>query len=204
MTTWVKVCGLRTVQDVVVGVEAGANALGLMLAKSPRRITVDEAKVLVQAAGTVDTVLVMVDASVPEASQAVESTGATGVQVYGSHSVEVAAWGRSQGLLVLQPFSVGSRSISDVARDPGVIPLFDTALPDQYGGGGRVFDWSLVREVTGPFVLAGGLGPENVGQAVREAMPWGVDASSGLESSLGVKDHQKIRAFIEGARQNEA
>ncbi len=204
MTTWVKVCGLRTTQDVAVAVEAGADAVGLMLADSPRQITVDQAKLLAQVAGAVDTVLVMANASVPEVREAVLRTGATGVQAYGDHSTEVVDWASQQGLLVLQPFSVGREPIADIVQLEGVIPLFDTASPDRLGGSGHSFDWSLVRAFSSKFVLAGGLAPENVAKAVLATQAWGVDASSGLESSPGVKDHHKIRAFIEGAKQNEA
>jgi len=204
LTTWVKVCGLRTIEDIEVAVDAGADALGLMLAPSPRRVSIDQAVGLVKAAGSTDTVLVMVDVSVAEADRALRATGATGLQVYGAHAHEIANWGRDQGLFVLQPFAIGSEPVSDVSAVPGAIPLFDTALPDTYGGGGRTFDWKLVRGYVGPFVLAGGLDPDNVRKAVRETGAWGVDASSGLESSRGIKDHSKIRSFIEGARRHEA
>ncbi len=202
--TWVKVCGLRTIEDIEVAVDAGADALGLMLAPSPRRVSMREATGLVKSAGSTDTVLVMVDASVAEAARAVAATRATGLQVYGSHAHEVARWGKEQGLLVLQPFAIGSEPVSDVSVAPGAVPLFDTVLPDMYGGGGRTFDWELVGGYTGSFVLAGGLDPNNVARAVRETGAWGVDASSGLESSRGTKDHSKVRAFIEGAKRHEA
>ena len=204
MSTWVKVCGLRTTRDVAVAVEAGADAVGLMLAPSPRRISITEAAELVEAAGPLQTVLVMVDISVEDADRAIQATGATGLQVYGAHGQEVARWGTERGLFVLQPFAIGSESVSAVSVAPGATPLFDTVLPDAYGGGGRIFDWKLVRGYLGRFVLAGGLNPDNVGSAVRETGAWGVDASSGLESSRGIKDHAKIRAFIEGAKQHEA
>jgi phosphoribosylanthranilate isomerase len=204
LTTWVKVCGLRTIEDIEAAVEAGADALGLMLAPSPRRVSIEQAAGLVEAAGSTNTVIVMVDVSVPEVDRAVEATRATGLQVYGAHAQEVARWGKDQGLLVLQPFAIGSEAVSDVSAAPGAIPLFDTVLPDMYGGGGRTFDWKLVRGYARPFVLAGGLDPDNVGRAVRETGAWGVDASSGLESSRGTKDHSKVRAFIEGAKRHEA
>lgn len=204
MTTWVKVCGLRTVEDIEVAVESGADAVGLMLAPSPRRVSIEQAASLVRAAGSSATVLVMVDVSTREADRAVEATGATGLQVYGRHAEEVAGWGRDQGLLVLQPFAISSEAVSEVAAADGAIPLFDTVLPDMYGGGGRAFDWKLVNGYDRPFVLAGGLDADNVGSAVRETGAWGVDASSGLESSRGTKDHAKIRAFIEGAKRDEA
>ena len=204
MSTWVKVCGLRTATDVEVAVEAGADAVGLMLAPSPRRISIEDAAELVEVAGSLETVLVMVDISVEDADRAVQATGASGLQVYGAHGQEVARWGTERGLFVLQPFGIGSEPVSAVSVASGGTPLFDTVLPDSFGGGGRIFDWKLVRGYSGRFVLAGGLNPDNVAGAVRETGAWGVDASSGLESSRGIKDHAKIRAFIEGAKQHEA
>ena len=204
MSTWVKVCGLRTATDVEVAVEAGADAVGLMLAPSPRRISIEDAAELVEVAGSLETVLVMVDISVEDADRAVQATGASGLQVYGAHGQEVARWGTERGLFVLQPFGIGSEPVSAVSVASGGTPLFDTVLPDSFGGGGRIFDWKLVRGYSGRFVLAGGLNPDNVVGAVRETGAWGVDASSGLESSRGIKDHAKIRAFIEGAKQHEA
>ena len=200
MSTWVKVCGLRTVEDVEVAVESGADAVGLMLAESPRRISIEQATDLARAAGTVDSVLVIADLEVQEAREAVERTGASGVQPYGAHAGSIARWGIEQGLLVLHPIAVGAESIGAVRVETGAIPLLDTASPFRRGGGGRTFDWNLTRDYPIPFVLAGGLKPENIRRAVQETEAWGVDASSGLESSLGTKDHQKIRAFIEGAK----
>ena len=200
MSTWVKVCGLRTVEDVEVAVESGADAVGLMLAGSPRRISIDQATDLARVAETVDSVLVIADLDVRQTQEAVERTGASGIQPYGAHAGSVARWAIEQGLLVLQPIAVGTESIGDVRVETGAIPLLDTASPFSRGGGGRTFDWNLTRDYPIPFVLAGGLNPENIHRAVRETEAWGVDASSGLESSLGTKDHQKIRAFIEGAK----
>lgn len=195
-----KVCGLRTVDDVEVAVEAGADAIGLMLAASPRQISIEQAAGLARAAEAVVSVLVIADLEVHEAQEAVERTGAKGVQPYGAQAGSIARWGIEQGLVVLQPIAVGADSIGAVRVETGAIPLLDTASPLLRGGGGKRFDWHLTRDFPMPFILAGGLNPENIRQAVRETAAWGVDASSGLESSLGTKDHEKIRAFIEGAK----
>jgi phosphoribosylanthranilate isomerase len=91
----------------------------------------------------------------------------------------------------------------DLAMDAipvGQIPLLDTWSAERHGGTGSVFDWSLAEGLQRRFILAGGLGPENVAAAIRQVRPWGVDASSRLESSPGIKDAGKVAAFITEAK----
>jgi len=80
------------------------------------------------------------------------------------------------------------------------MPLLDTHRAGAHGGTGEQFDWALIPDLGRRYVLAGGLGPDNVEEAVRRVAPWGVDASTGLESSPGVKDPERVRAFVERAR----
>lgn len=197
--TWVKVCGLRTEADVATAVEAGADAIGFVLAEdSPRQVARSRARALVPGR-SVMSVIVTVDYSPTRLMAAVEATGAAGVQPHGQHQLEAARLAHSEGLLVLYPVPVrGQVEIGMV--DEGLIPLLDTYRPDRHGGTGRRFAWDVIGSPERDFVLAGGLNPHNVGDAVRQVAPWGVDASSGLESSPGVKDPQKIRDFIEKAK----
>ena len=83
--------------------------------------------------------------------------------------------------------------------EEGQIPLLDTYRAGVHGGTGEVFDWDKIPDLARPFVLAGGLGPDNVAEAIGRVAPWGVDASSGLESAPGVKDPERIRAYVERA-----
>ncbi len=198
--TWVKACGMRTVADVECARAAGADAVGLVLAVSPRQVSVATARELVQAAGPVSTVLVTVDMDPVTVAAALDDCGASGVQPYGAHASDVMEMGSQRGLLILQPVPVAGDSIGDFRPAQAAIPLFDTALTDRHGGGGRAFDWSATDGYRGAFVLAGGLNPDNVATAIRQTGAWGVDASSGLESSPGSKDHQRIRDFIQGAK----
>ena len=198
--TWVKTCGLRTVADVECAQAAGADAIGLVLAPSPRQITVSMAADLVRAAGPVSSVLVTVDMELASVVEALDRSGASGVQPYGAHAAEVMNMAHQRDLLILQPVAMSGNEIGAFRPAVGTIPLFDTALANRHGGGGRVFDWTVVDAYDDVFVLAGGLNPDNVATAIRQTGAWGVDASSGLESAPGSKDHQRIRDFIQGAK----
>lgn len=197
--TWVKVCGLSTPRDVEAAVAAGADAIGLVLSPSPRQVDVVTARRLTSQS-SVTSVLVTVDAAPAAVLEMAAMTGAGGVQPHGLHRRASAIAAASAGLLVLYPVAVGGRTpeINEVPSEH--MPLLDTHHSTLHGGTGDVFDWSLIPAVDRPFVLAGGLGPDNVGEAVSLIRPWGVDASSGLESAPGVKDPTRIRLFVEGAK----
>lgn len=195
---WVKVCGVKTPADVKSACEAGADAVGLMLATSPRQISPDRARSLIADADC-ETVLVTVDATATEILDLAGFTGSSAVQLHGKHAVEAGAAAVKAGLTVFRPRRVvGPLDLDDIP--PPQMPLLDTAHTELHGGTGRTFDWSLTAGITRPFVLAGGLGPDNVARAVAEVDPWGVDASSGLESSPGVKDHDLIKRYVQEAK----
>jgi phosphoribosylanthranilate isomerase len=197
--TWVKVCGLRRESDVATAVEAGADAIGFVLApESPRAVTQSRARRLAHEMPALS-VIVTVDVTPSELMAAVDATGAGGVQPHGDHRREAAARAQREGLFVLRPVAVLGRI--DLRGVPaGQIPLLDTYRADTHGGTGEPFDWELIPDLGRPYVLAGGLSPDNIEEAVRRVAPWGVDASSGLESSPGIKDPERIRAFVERAR----
>jgi phosphoribosylanthranilate isomerase len=197
--TWVKVCGLSREADVAVAVEAGADAIGVVLAPgSPRRVTKSRARELVRTAAVL-AVVVTVDFTPEALLAAVERTGAQGVQPHGEHRQEAALAAQQEGLFVLYPLAI--RTAVDVsAVATGQMPLLDAYRAGTHGGTGESFDWGVIGQLERPFVLAGGLGPDNVSEAIGRVAPWGVDASSGLESSPGVKEPDLIRAFVERAK----
>jgi phosphoribosylanthranilate isomerase len=192
---WVKVCGLTTVDDVSAAVSSGADAVGFVnVPSSPRFISFERAAAL--AAGVpVETVLLTMDREPDEVLEILEGSPLTGVQPYGRHRLETARAAAGAGYLVLFPSVPGAEIVSA----PG-IPLLDNASKAGLGGTGTAFDWTLTAGVTRDFVLAGGLGADNVAEAVRRVRPWGVDASSRLEKSPGHKDHGMVAAFIEKAK----
>ena len=144
------------------------------------------------------------DLTVEEALSAAEATGADGIQAHGRHGNEVAAEALASGLLSLYPVRVTPDGPSEnlTAIEGGAMPLLDTYSPHEHGGTGVAFDWSLIVDPGRPFVLAGGLGPDNVAEAVATVRPFGVDASSKLESRRGVKDPTMIRDFIQEAKRS--
>lgn len=197
--TWVKVCGLRTPADVAVALEAGADAIGIVVAPSPRQVTAERAAELVRRAEGVATYLVTVDAKPAELIDLAGYVGCSGVQPHGAHAGEASSAAVSAGFLVLRPRPVADRPVLDDIP-ASQMPLLDTADPMAHGGTGRTFDWSLAEGIDRPYVLAGGLGPGTVATAVARLHPWGVDASSGLESAPGVKDPDLIRAYVQEAK----
>lgn len=201
--TWVKICGIREATALDAAVEAGADAVGLNIAPaSPRVIDLDTARDLHETS-PLPTFLVCVDLTISQALEALEATGVDGIQPHGEHSMEVAETALGLGKDVLLPIPVGeSGPCIDLATVPvRAIPLFDTRSLGAHGGTGKAFDWDLVSGVRGEFVVAGGLGVDNVASAIRSVRPYGVDASSRLELTSGVKDPDTIRAFVREAKQ---
>lgn len=194
--TWVKVCGLSRVEEVEAAVAAGADAVGFVFfAPSPRNVTPDHARRLGTGAPVV-TVAVTVDLDADSLLHVAEVAGVQAVQPHGEHAAVAAAAAVSAGLAVLRPVAVdGPPDLSTVPADE--LPLLDS---DAIGGTGAPFDWSWLDGVDRRFVLAGGLGPENVAGAVARIHPWGVDASSGLESAPGIKDLARVAAFVRRAK----
>jgi phosphoribosylanthranilate isomerase len=194
---FVKVCGLGTPAEVAVAIEAGADAVGFVWYEpSPRHHSLTHIATLARGA-TVTTVLVTVDLDSDALVAAAGRAGVGAVQPHGRHAAVAAAAARRMGLDVIRPVPSGAIP-DDVA--PNDLLLVDTPDDDLPGGTGRVFDWGMAESIDRPFLLAGGLTPGNVADAIRRVDPFGVDASSGLESSPGVKDPDLIRRFVERAK----
>jgi len=197
--TWVKLCGMTRREDVLAAESLGADAVGFVVYPgSPRRIGLDDVAAIGRGIG-IDRYLVTVDMRPAELLEAAGRSTVTGVQPHGDHAVEAASAALAAGLKVLFPVPVGDEA-PDLGRVPdGSVPILDRASAG-HGGTGRTFDWSLAEGVTVPWVLAGGLTPGTVADAVATAHPWGVDVASGVEDVPGVKDHEAMRRFIEAVR----
>jgi phosphoribosylanthranilate isomerase len=196
--TWVKICGLTRFDDIKAAEDAGADAIGLVLiADSPRALTVDRAAELASSI-TTQSVLLTKDLSPVDLVAAALAVGVEAVQIYGSHSVEAAQAASEVGLLVLRPVGL---HVELAAVPPDHVLLFDNGTGATLGGTGRAFDHRLLPATDRRFVLAGGLGPDNVAAAIRATHPWGVDASSRLELAPGIKDHDLLTRFVREAKQ---
>lgn len=204
--TRIKICGLTREADVDAAVEAGADAIGFVLyPQSPRAVTVERATILARRLPPfVTPVGLFVNASPNEIASACVAMPLLLLQFHGDETpVECELPGRAflraarmaPGLDLLD-FAQRFRSASAVLLDAHV---------EGYGGGGKVFDWSLVpRNVPLPLVLSGGLNPANVGDGVRQLRPWAVDVSSGVERAKGIKDADAIRRFCAAVREADA
>ena len=200
--TWVKICGITSEAARDAAVHGGADAVGVVLApESPRQVTVDRAADLMRDV-PISCFIVTVDLTPAEALSFAEATGADGIQSHGLHATEVAAEAVEAGYLSLHPVVVSKKGLeTDLRTIPAQsIPLFDTSVQGLHGGTGITFNWSLLDSPGRPFVLAGGLGVDNIAEAIATVRPFGVDASSRLETSPGVKDPATISAFITKAK----
>lgn len=199
MRVRVKICGLTNLADARAAYALGADALGFVLAPSPRRVSPDQVKAMVAALPPLAaTVGVLVGAGLEEARKARDYCGLDAVQLHGDQGEDtVAALGRG----VIKVLSMG-QDPPDPACYPGAMLLLDTLVPGQAGGSGRTFDWSLARDIARmrPIMLAGGLNPDNVEAAIQMVRPHAVDVSSGVESAPGRKDHDKLASFIARVR----
>jgi phosphoribosylanthranilate isomerase len=197
--TRIKICGVRRPADAAVAVAAGADAIGLVFADSPRRVTFEEARAVTSAVpAPVARVGVFVDASEEQVAQAVAACGLTHVQFHGSESPERCA---GAPVPVIKAFRVGSGfdfGALEPYRATVSALLLDSCVPGSAGGTGRSFDWGLLAEALlwAPVILAGGLRPDNVGRAIATARPFAVDVSSGVEVRPGEKDPVVMEAFV--------
>jgi len=182
----IKVCGITRREDAEAAVEAGASAIGFIFVKrSPRYITLEAAAELGRNLN-VWKVGIFEDATAAQLEEAVRTANLDVVQLYGGEA--------PIGLQVWRAFRVSAGIDLKLAASADAVLLDGPA-------NGIGFDWADAREVGGKVIVAGGLNPSNVAEAIRVARPWGVDASSGLEVSPGIKDHDKIRRFIQAAKE---
>jgi len=199
----VKICGLTRVEDLRACVQAGADAVGLNLAAGPRRIAPEQAAELAHGLpDTVTAVLLVMDRSPDEVRDLLETVPAQAVQLHGVEPPAVAATLREH-LPVIKAFRVrDAASLDAIADYPCDIALLDAWVPGVAGGTSTGWDHRLLagREFGKPVMLAGGLRPANVGEAVAATGAWAVDTASGVESSPGIKDAAAIAAFVAAAR----
>lgn len=203
----VKICGLDTVANVRAAVAAGADAVGVVMSPgSPRDRTAADAATLLAAATdaaaeagrTVDTVLVVSSMPAAEAARTAVEIGASVLQLHGRYDADDVAAARAVGPRVWRATSLRDEPDPRVGARGEDVLLLDAPVP----GSGERWDTAGLAGLglDGPWLLAGGLSPANVADAVREVRPGGVDVSSGVESSRGVKDPDLVRAFVERAR----
>lgn len=214
MSLWVKICGNTSLDDAQVAAEAGADAVGFVFAPSPRRVSVEQVSAIIPGLPrAIEKIGIFVGASGEEITAAVRACGLTGVQLHSDAGAEVPARLRTEfgaGLRILRVVHFGpdaTRLAAEYAADRNVdAVLVDSRTATAVGGTGVAFDWqearrTVFRDDGARLVVAGGLTPENVTEAIRTLRPWGVDVVSGVEAAPGRKDAEKVRTFVRNARQ---
>jgi len=195
MMVRVKVCGVTNLDDALAATAAGADAVGLVLAESPRQVSPEAARKICRALPPlVSKVGVVVDGPPERAAELIQFCGLDYVQLHGAESEEQVA--------ALKPRAIKALAMGDDPPDPSAYPGAPLLLDSAAGGGsGRSFDWRLAREIADkrPVILAGGLNPDNVAAAIQAVRPFAVDVSSGVESRPGRKDHAKLEQFVRRA-----
>lgn len=210
METWrdpmdvkIKICGITNPEDATAAVEAGADALGFMFYEpSPRAVEIEAvAKIVQKLPLWVLKVGVFVN---PEPELVMTALGNCGLNLLQFHGEESPDFCASFGVMSMKAFRIkDAKSLEQIPNYRTDVYLLDSHVAGKPGGTGEKFNWDLAVEAKKfgkPIFLAGGLTPQNVGEAVRQVQPYGVDVSSGVESSPGKKDHQKIWDFVNAAR----
>jgi phosphoribosylanthranilate isomerase len=207
--TFVKICGLRTIAHAVAAVEAGADLLGFIFAPARRQIspaTAAQISQAVRSASPAGRRLTLVGVFVneePAQMRAIAAEcGLDAIQLSGDEPAAIAE--QLSDIALIKAIRFEATPTEDVwlqSERPNVRLHVDAHVPGAYGGAGVTADWDRARLLARqrPIVLAGGLTPENVGAAIEQVRPWGVDVSSGVETD-GAKDVAKIHAFVTAAR----
>lgn len=199
---FVKICGITSEEDALLAVAMGADAIGFVFAPSSRQIApARAADIAKRLPPEVLTVGVFRDESPQRVADIINAAGLRAAQLHGRETAEDTTWVRRRVPVVIKAFPGGDPELARAASYGADIVLLDSASP----GSGRVFDWSLAEGAPSGLrvLLAGGLTPENVGEAIERVRPWGVDVSTGVESEPGVKDATKVRRFIQAAQAAE-
>lgn len=216
---WVKICATTNLADAQASVAAGADALGFIFAPSPRRIEIDQAAEIISSLrNEIEAVGVFVNESPAQVAEVAQRAGLSGVQLHGDEPADQ-----------MQPYrqALGQRKIikalqaRELLESPDILDgylrarqsidaiLIDAGSPVQRGGTGQTFDWSAAESIVArvraqmPVIIAGGLNPGNVGEAIRRFAPWGLDVVSGVERETGRKDEGKLRNFVGAVRQTQ-
>ncbi len=211
--TWVKICGTTNLEDALMAIEAGADAIGFVFAPSRRQVTATEvARIVGQMPEHVEKIGIFLNESAERVVRVAEEAGLSGVQLHGAESLQSVRRLKESAprLKIFKGIHVSPTLPADLHLwlESGVADavLLDSGSPQKGGGTGKTFDWESAGHVISGapkgsrLVVAGGLSPENVAHAITRMRPWGVDVVSGVEAEVGRKDPRKVRAFIDAAR----
>lgn len=194
-----KICGITRIEDALAAVEAGADAIGFVFyPKSPRAVTAQQARAIIAALPPfISTVGLFVNASACELNETLDAVPLDLLQFHGDETPEQCE-GYHRPFIKALRVKAGddiAAACDRYSKASGI--LLDTYVEGVPGGTGETFDWALIpKGLSKPIILAGGLTSANVSQAIAQVQPYAVDVSGGVEKSKGIKDHDKIRAFM--------
>lgn len=197
---FVKICGITNEDDALLAVAMGADALGFVFAPSTRQVGAGRVRDIVRRLPPeILTLGVFRDESPQRVVEQAQAAGLAGVQLHGHETPEDARWVRARVGFLVQAFPAGAEALRHSDDWGADVILIDSPTP----GSGEVFDWSLAEGAPSGrrMILAGGLDPLNVADAIARVRPWGVDVSSGVEAAPGRKDARKVRAFVAAAKE---
>ena len=199
--TRVKYCGITRVEDALYAAALGVDAIGLVFyEKSPRSVSVDQAKLIVDSLPAfVTTVGLFVNADPADVERIVQAVNLDLLQFHGDESAaECECFDRPYIKAIRMRGELDLDQLSNEFQNASGL-LLDAYDKNMFGGTGKSFDWSMIPDQRSlPIILAGGLNPENVGQAINDVHPYAVDVSGGIEASKGIKDKEKMNAFMRG------
>lgn len=213
MKTWIKICATTCIEDALASIDAGANALGFVFAPSKRRVSPEQAKAIVaQLPAGVERIGVFSDETAERVAGMVKQAGLTGVQLHGNEPLAsihrlLSCLKSGPQLRVIKTVLVNGNFTAQFSRVCRDYDCVDSILLDSGGGSGKTFDWQavqpLIAENKKRLIVAGGLNPENVGEALGRFSPYGVDVVTGVEREPGRKDPEKLKAFVAAVRRAE-
>lgn len=208
----IKICGITREEDLAVAAAAGADAVGFVVgvSSSPRNISLKQAEKLIKCVPIfVKSVLVMVPTGIDELVKIYEKLSPDAIQIHGENLPYVSAIREKlPNTPLIRAINANPTNMLEVAAEASKSSdaiLLDSSARGRYGGTGFVHDWDLSKSVKQvihpkPLILAGGLNPENVKDAIRKVQPYAVDVCTGVESRPGIKDPEKVLAFVENAK----
>jgi phosphoribosylanthranilate isomerase len=209
----VKICGITRKEDLAVAIDSGADAVGFLVGvpASPRNLTLEKAKILIDLVPVfVASVVVTAPGTVEDIVEICETLKPSVIQIHGkkgfiaSQVREKVKNTRLVKTIYVKPDILEEENIEELKQFDAV--LLDSFTKNQYGGTGKTHDWTVSKQIKEaiapvPVILAGGLKPENVKEAILAVKPYAVDVASGIEASPAIKDPNKIHAFVENAKE---
>ncbi len=218
--TRIKICGIQDIPSAHAAIAAGADSIGLVFVeKSPRYVTNENAKKIVESLPAfVTPVGLFVDQSPEQIIDTAQHVGLNTVQLHGSETPEFATYLKNLNIIKALPFNTQEQLTTQLTLWKQALPILKAIIVDAppakglTGGTGETFDWQALKNIINqnafknhaPLILAGGLNPKNIAEAITQIKPFAVDVSSGVESSRGVKDLDLIKQFCNAAQDADA